>query len=231
MFCTAAPARVSSKTPIDCKMERIRQMSRSSENPINSLSSLPALLCQRFLFASRSSLCYISGPGRPDLSTNPTVCAAGSQKDPMRYRHLMSLFHPLIYSALPSFPDFSWACLAPTTMQESMSWQSHGRAMALTHMGTHSCNTLFSSVLKVQGSHSGTTCSAAQSVAGKGDAVSMWETQRKYVRKPQNPKADTAQKIRTLRPPGSVPDTLSSGWALIALTHCCRPSKSPTHSD
>lgn len=85
----------------------------------------------------------ISSPDGAGLSTNATVCAAAFQKEPMGCRHLASLFHPLIFlcSLLsPSFPVLPRACLAPTTMQEAMRWQSHSRDIDLTHMGTHPHN-------------------------------------------------------------------------------------------
>lgn len=79
-FCTAAPARVSGKTPIDCRWERTRQMLRPFENPINSLGTLPALLCQRFLFASRFSSCSCkqSWWGR-SLNTPCSLCCSFSE--------------------------------------------------------------------------------------------------------------------------------------------------------
>lgn len=93
-FCTAAPARVGDKTPIHYRWERIREMPRPFENPINPLRALPASLCRRSLCASRFSLC---SPGGAGLSSNPEVCAAAFQKEHSGCRHLTSLFHALTF--------------------------------------------------------------------------------------------------------------------------------------
>lgn len=136
----------------------------------------PSILSRLFLHCFVKGFCLlhvsrcatVSSPGGAGLLTNPAVCAAALQKEPMGCRHLTSLFHPLtfLYSPLsPSFFVLPGACPAPATMQEAMSWQSHGRDMDLTHIGRHPRNVQCPALIRLDGSHAGATSSAAQSLS------------------------------------------------------------------
>lgn len=185
------------------------------------------------------SLCAtINSPGGAGLSTNPVAF----QKAPMDCRHLTSLFQPLTFLCCPlspSLPVLPRACPAPTTMQEAMSWWSHGTDIDLTHMGTRPRNAQHPVLIHLKSHMLGR---AAQQhgwflIWGKGYDISVWETQRKDVRnnhktqKPPPPKRARSSSPVALGWFTWLFQVLSSGWALVALTHCYGPSKSPTHSD